>query len=376
MKTVLHICSDYANQSIYNNFVTSLDEREIKQIVYVPVRDEVQINKNLNPNLQNASFHFKKILTRIDRFLFKRKINKTLIDISKTIDINSKNIDIIHAHFLFSDGGVAYELFKKTGVPYVVSVRNTDLNIFFKYFFFLRSFGINVLLNAHKVIFISPAYKETLLNTYIPRHLNDIISRKSEIIPNGVDDFWVTNAKTKQISKKSEFSFIYVGDFSKNKNIENSIKAFQILINKGFKIQFNIVGGGGNNEARIKEIVKSRDWITLFPRVTEKKVLLEHYNNNDFFIMPSIFETFGVTYIEALSQGLPVVFSNGQGIDGFFEKDTIGVSVDPLNYKSLAIKIEDLIKNNSIKNINGLDIVDRFSWKNISLTYKHLYEGK
>ena len=48
------------------------------------------------------------------------------------------------------------------------------------------------------------------------------------------------------------------------------------------------------------------------------------------FAMPSIFETFGLVYLEALSQNLPVVYTKGQGIDGMFD-NTVGIGVDPLS---------------------------------------------
>lgn len=58
------------------------------------------------------------------------------------------------------------------------------------------------------------------------------------------------------------------------------------------------------------------------------------------FAMPSIFETFGLVYLEALSQNLPVVYTKGQGIDGMFD-NTVGIGVDPLSVEEIknAIKM-------------------------------------
>jgi len=44
--------------------------------------------------------------------------------------------------------------------------------------------------------------------------------------------------------------------------------------------------------------------------------------------MPSITETFGLVYAEALSQGLPVLYTRGQGFDRQFEEGEVGYAVD------------------------------------------------
>lgn len=374
MTKVLHVCGDYANQSIYNNLITSIDDRQIEQLVYVPVRAESQLNKNVNPNLKSTSFFFIKNLVKIDRILFKKKLSKLVKDLQNHLTHKINDFDFIHAHFLFSDGGVAYELFKKNKTPYIVAVRNTDINFFFKYFFFLRSYGIEILLNASKIIFISPAYKTTLIYKYVPQLHQKLIEQKCEIIPNGIDPFWLKNSLQKTFIKKQEYSFLYVGDFSKNKNVESTVKALKILKNKGYKIKFNIVGGGGNNTSKIIEIAnKENDWITIYDRINDKNLLLSHYRGNDIFIMPSIYETFGVVYIEALSQGLPVIYTKGQGIDGFFEENTVGVSVNPLDVNSIVNKIEWLIENAESISIKSEKILPNFDWEVISYTYQNLY---
>lgn len=374
MTKVLHVCGDYANQNIYNNLITSIDDKQIEQLVYVPVRAESQLNKNVNPNLKLTSFFFIKNLVKIDRILFKKKINKLVKDLQNHLTHKINDFDLIHAHFLFSDGGVAYELFKKNKTPYIVAVRNTDINFFFKYFFFLRSYGIEILLNASKIIFISPAYKTTLINKYVPQLHQKLIEQKCEIIPNGIDPFWLKNSMQKTFIKKQEYSFLYVGDFSKNKNVESTIKALKIIKNKGYKIKFNIVGGGGNNTSKIIEIAnKENDWITIYNRINDKNLLLSHYRVNDIFIMPSIYETFGVVYIEALSQGLPVIYTKGQGIDGFFEENTVGVSVNPLDVNSIVNKIEWLIENADSISTKSEKILPSFDWEVISYTYQNLY---
>ena len=50
-----------------------------------------------------------------------------------------------------------------------------------------------------------------------------------------------------------------------------------------------------------------------------KSELLGIYRSSSIFIMPSTGETFGLVYIEALSQSLPVIYTKGDGVYGFLE---------------------------------------------------------
>lgn len=60
-------------------------------------------------------------------------------------DYNLYDYDLIHAHTLFTNGYSAMKLAEKYDRPYIVTVRSTDINFFFKYFIHLRGFGLGVL---------------------------------------------------------------------------------------------------------------------------------------------------------------------------------------------------------------------------------------
>ncbi len=91
--------------------------------------------------------------------------------------------------------------------------------------------------------------------------------------------------------------------------------------------------------------------------------------------MPSIHESFGLVYVEALSQGLPVIYSKDQGFDGQFPDGEVGYSVDPLNPEDLAEKIKK-IKTNYDSLITTLpNKIDQFSWERISTEYAKVYRS-
>jgi len=94
-------------------------------------------------------------------------------------------------------GGVALKLKKEKKIDYVVAVRNTDVNLFFRYLFYLSKIGMEIMKETKNIIFISPAYKKFVIDHYVPYELRNYISQKSIIIPNGVNPFWLQNKKVK-----------------------------------------------------------------------------------------------------------------------------------------------------------------------------------
>lgn len=372
---VLHICSDFAKQSIYNQLISHLaNNKELTQYVFIPTRTAEEVGKYKNDELENVQYYYKHILNGTDRIFYKQKIKKTSGYIMKNVDGSS--IDLIHAHFLFSDGGIALEYFKKYNTPYIVAVRNTDINVFFKYMIHLRSTGVEILKNASKIIFLSYAYKIQLLEKYIPHYLREEIEHKSIVIPNGVDPFWLNNISNKAEFQRDYVKVIYVGDFTKNKNIQISIAALKSLKDSGINIQFTIVGGGGDYHDEILKLIKNNsEWVVFIPRTNNKSELLHLFKEADIFCMPSKFETFGIVYIEAMSQGLPLIYTKGQGIDGYFKDGEIGYAVESSNVHEIKNKLGMIIANYYNISVNCSKFAGNFSWNEISSKYIDLYKS-
>ncbi len=106
----------------------------------------------------------------------------------------------------------------------------------------------------------------------------------------------------------------------------------------------------------------------------DKISLINFYKTCDIFIMPSLTETFGLVYVEALSQGLPIIYTKDQGIDGFYEEGYVGFHVDPHDIDDIGKKIIMIINNYDTltDNIRNL-LLDTFDWNNIAKRYIDCY---
>ncbi|EHO08780.1 hypothetical protein HMPREF9714_02151 [Myroides odoratimimus CCUG 12901] len=370
---ILHIANDYSGSKVYKELFTELDELGCVQLVYTAIRSEGLIDKNLILFKTKDSFiKYSNILNNYDRVDFFYKINKIFQNVSSLIE--NYQVDLIHAHTWFSDGAVAYKLFKKYNIPYTVTIRNTDMNVFYKYMFHLRGIAKNILMSAQKIIFVSDIYKDRFLNTVLFKRNSSFLFHKLTVLYNGIDDFWINNVKERhQYNCSSVFKLLFIGKFDKGKNVLNLIEALKILNKDKVHYTLTLVGGGGSDEKKVLKAVEESNFISYLGAIYDKKELVKQFVSHEVFAMPSRAETFGLVYLEALSQGLPILNTINEGIYGMY--CNIGESVRYNDKKGIAIAISKLKKNYENYNFCGKSIVENHSWKLIAMKYFECYKA-
>ncbi|MCL1850090.1 MAG: glycosyltransferase family 4 protein [Bacteroidetes bacterium] len=368
---ILHICNGaQGNSPFYKFLFNALTKHHVEQSVIAPVWKE--------PTIDYEDIHceyFYRDSDIITRLRFNRKIRKlTKFTLEK---VNIESFDVIHAHTWFSDGAVAYNLYKEYGIPYIIAIRNTDINLFFRYFLHLRNLGYNILKNASQIIFISPAYKDNLVNHLLPQKIKNKISGKISIIPNGAFPFWLNN-RYQKTTVSSPVKLLSIGTIDPNKNYLSLCYAIELLRKNGKEVELTLVGKGSKDNLsylrRLEKYIKDKPHITLIEKQSQE-ALLKIYRNHDIFVLPSHKETFGLVYIEALTQGLPIVYTKQQGVDGYFEPNEAGYAVNPENIEEIAQAISLTISNYSelITHIAQLDF-SVFNWESIAERYFKIYQ--
>jgi glycosyltransferase involved in cell wall biosynthesis len=274
---------------------------------------------------------------------------------------------ILHAHTLFSDGGLAYEFSKQTRLPYFITVRNTDLNVFWKYMLHLRIYGRRILENASGIVFLSESYRNRLKNR-VPESFWSKIGPKSQVIPNGIEGHWFGESFPRIPAEG--IRLLYLGRFDKNKNLVGIIQAAKSLRSHGFPISLRMVGAKGAYADFIRSQY-AHDWIEYINYTKDTTELKKHFAWASVFIMPSFTESFGLVYAEALSQGVPVIYSKGQGFDGWCPDEQCGLGVDPRNISEISSAISTLARNQNSQSCVAL--AQRFRWEKIAEEYRSLY---
>lgn len=362
---IFHINCNYAGNALHQIMVENLEKLDHDNQVYVPV-----YSKDVSVITPNSNVCISECFKKWDRLVFDYKQRKIYKDIVSKFDVS--DYDIIHAYTLFTDGNCARKLSKKYGVPYVVAVRNTDVNTFLKYMPHLRRRGIKTMLNATAVFFLSEAYRKQVFDKYVPKKYREKLRKKTFIIPNGIDDFWLNN-QYESVEEKDlkTLKLIFAGRIDKNKNIPTTQKAMKILEEQGYEVSLTVVGRI-EDKAEYEEII--RDKKTTYIPNQKKEELINIYRDHDIFVMPSFTESFGLVYAEAMSQGLPVVYSAGQGFDEQFENGRVGYRVDARSPESVAKGIVNITENYCSIKANVSKCAEKFKWSEIAHQYDEIYK--
>jgi glycosyltransferase involved in cell wall biosynthesis len=366
----LHICNDFLGSKVHQNLYRSLEELKIQQTVYYPERPN-STNENISsiPD-SNIKIIGSRPIKKYHKYFFRDKISHLYKDLKLKTQLT--NFDLICATTLFVDGALALKIYKKYKIPYIVAVRGTDLNGYLKYRLDLFPLAKEILYNARKIIFISDSLEINFKKHYYIKNLKKDIWQKCAVIYNGLDSIWLENIKKRK--SISPFKILYIGRFDKNKNVLKLVESVLELQKKRPDLQITLVGKKGVEENEIKSISSKYPHIVNFiGPIYDKVKLKEIFEDNHIFAMPSYSETFGLVYLEALSQGLPVLFSKDQGIDGLF-KAKIGEAVDPHSVKNIGLGILKIINNYNDYQLEKVDF-SLFNWNNATNQYHTIYKS-
>lgn len=355
---VLHINVNFDTE-LHSNLVRSLSAFCGRQTVYFPSYRGRKLNYDFTGyNIDYLNHQLLNITTRI---IYIWKLHVLYTDIIR--HINFYDYNVIHAHTLFSDGGLAYKLSLKYDLPFIVAIRNTDINYFLVYKPWLKTFGRKILNRASKIIFISYSIKESF-EKYFGEEFND----KIEVVANGIDSVFFKKSCKPKLKPNQEIQILYVGKVSINKGIYSLYKYC-------LKNRLKLVVVGGSKPKKLKRVKYLNNNINFLGVINNKEELADLYHQSDIFILPSSKETFGLVYIESLSQATPIIYVKNTGVDGYFYQGEVGYSINPKIESEYDFAIKNIKENYSEISQRCLLRSGDFSWEKISKCYKRIYSN-
>ena len=262
-----------------------------------------------------------------------------LIKLFNIIKEEQGDPDIIHAHF-FVMAEIALSLKGKTAAKFVMTEHTGVLTI--------PKWSLNA------APFVYTSYDKTIAVSSGQRFLDGLEARKHQnctVIPNMLDPLFLER-DIKPASIET-FDFIFIGMLIEGKGPIESILAFnEAFKNLVFrtpnnkKIRLRIIGGGPLFK-RCKIIINKcgiPENVQLLGQMSHKDII-EEISNASCFVLPSQIETFGVSYIEAMSCGLPVIATKCGGPESFVSSENgilipvndIDALVNAFRYMSLNI---------------------------------------
>jgi len=237
--------------------------------------------------------------------------------------------DLLHAHVLYPDGMAAVTLGKLFERPVVITAHGSDVNLYPRERQLWRLLTVWTAEYADKVVTVSRALKMNLHGLGAWRA--DVV-----VVPDGVDGgrFFPRDKRSCASRLGLEASrrrVLYVGSLKESKGVGVLLEAFGRL--KGLELV--LVGPG---EARR---YPPRSGVRFVGPVPYEEVPF-WMGASDLVVQPSFLEGFGMTVIEALSCGRPVVATRSGGPQDTVEEG-VGVLVPPGDAEALAEAMEGVL---------------------------------
>jgi glycosyltransferase involved in cell wall biosynthesis len=291
-------------------------------------------------------FYFKNLsLSAARRNLF---VTPSLISAVKN---NVKSFDVVHIHGnRTTQSPILHYFLKKNSVPYVVQthgglpiIGGRKLKQLYDLFF-----GHELLKDASKVIALTRTEAQQYRCMGVPKE-------KIEVIPNGIDLTEYADLPPKGCFKKKfgidedKKIILYLGRINRIKGLDFLIRAYAYLI-KDIKCKDALLVIAGPDDGHLNEVKSLANSLgvsnsVLFTGSVYGEDKVETYADSDVYVLPSIYETFPMTVLEAYACGKPVIASKVGGLKDLVIDEETGFLVNLGNTEQLAKNILYLLNN-------------------------------
>ncbi len=302
--------------------------------------------------------------------------------------------DVVHANFWMS-GLVAAELKAALGVPFVVTfhalgrVRRAHQGAADGFPDERFAVEDRVVREADRIIAECPQEQEDLIRFY------GADPGRMTMIPAGFDpaQFWPLGKQLARVAvglDPEQRVILQLGRIVPRKGIDNVIRAVAALRTQhGIEAALLVVGGSTSAPdpeatpeiGRLQELASKEEVADLvtFVGARDRDQLRWYYSAADVFVTTPWYEPFGITPIEAMACGTPVIGANVGGIRFTVRDGETGYLVPPNDPETLAERVAHMYRNPTLRTTLGRQGKDRaeglFTWHKVSSAVAALYEN-
>lgn len=234
-----------------------------------------------------------------------------------------------------------------------------------------RFLGYGIIKNADKIICVTKHEAESLKKIF-PSSFKKIL-----LIPNGVD--YERFANSEPIYEEKGFNILYTGRISEEKNLETLFFAYKEVQEKIDDVKLTIIGEGHYlftlKKLEKKLGIKGVNWLG---NVSQEDIS-RYYKTSKLFILPSKKEVFGISLLEAMASGIPVITANRSEIKDVIKNNITGLTFNKGDYHELAQIILGLVEDEKLRDSiskNAQELVKKnFDWKILIQEYVRLFNG-
>ena len=172
-------------------------------------------------------------------------------------------------------------------------------------------------------------------------------------------------AHVRQVYALPEHFILSLGTIEPRKNLTALLEVYRHLLDRGSELRLVVVGKKGwlyeGFFRRLRELGLEDE--VIFPGFVPDEDLPAFYTAADLFVLPSLYEGFGLPVLEAMACGAPVVTSNASSLPEVAGE--AGILVDPNDVRDLVRGIEQVLADEGKRKemqVKGLQQAARFSW--------------
>ena len=353
--------------------VKNLGEKGIKVLLFVPRRSEGVKRGLKNVEIVEVGSSIVSTYNTTDPETFEKgygwnffqeveAFNKKCVELAMKYDF-----DVVHSHDWISvPAGV--EIKRRKGKPFVLTIHSTEYdrtaNIYpLKRIVDIERWGLT---EASMVITVSKHTKAQLVDRY------QADPNKIKVIYNGIDYkkfMGLTNKGNKKI-------VLFLGRLTNQKGPYFFLHTAAKVLEKRKDVLFAVSGQG----EKMTELIKMAIALgimdnTVFTGYLSEEEILYAYSMASVYVMPSVAEPFGITALEAIASGTPVIVSKNAGVA---EKINHCFKVDYWDTHEMANKIIGFLDYPALGNCmrrNSYRELDGFGWDKVANQTIDVYRG-
>jgi 1,2-diacylglycerol 3-alpha-glucosyltransferase len=262
--------------------------------------------------------------------------------------------DIIHTHTPFAVGIEAMFAAKILGIP-IVGTHHTFYDFYLEHvklnYNWFKNISWKLVCFYYNFCDLALAPSQISANEFIKNG----ITKPMEMLPYAIDTVLfhpvdpLRRAKLKEKFGLRSKSIVYMGRLSYEKSLDILLEAFSLVARKRPNTQLMIIGDGPErnnlNKLTKRMIIQEK---VIFTGFLKGEDLVLATQANDIFATPSKTETFGISVMEGMAAGLPVVAANARSFTEIISDRTDGLLVEPDNFEDMAEKILQLLENSTL----------------------------
>lgn len=249
---------------------------------------------------------------------YETALTSTLVNV-----ISNNNLDLLHVHYAIPHASAAYfarQILKKTrrDIPYITTLHGTDITLVGKDQTYapVVTHSIN---ESDAITAVSDNLREETYRSFD-------IEKDIVVIPNFVDTELFKRADKdhfkKMVAPNGERILVHASNFRKVKRVDDVLRIFERVREK-IPAKLLMVGDGPERQ-HAEELARTLRIHNDTRFLGKQEEMNEILSISDLFILPSQYESFGLSALEAMACGVPVISTNSGGLPEINVHDKTG----------------------------------------------------